>query len=189
VLRRAASTLALMTAVALGGCGTSRTVAPNLSVPAKPDGFRALGFPHDGVALIAPNDWPVLSERAPLVTLFSSGPAVVAVWRYARTAPPPTGTAALLQAQSALMGAARARDPGLRVIRSKAVTVDRASAIELDALEQVAGHARRVRSMHIYVSGAEIVLEEYAPVSLFHAVDHTVFSPVRRSLRLTAAAA
>jgi hypothetical protein len=39
--------------------------------------------------------------------------------------------------------------------------------------------------MHVYLPGAEVVLEEYAPPALFHRIDHAVFSPVKRSLRLT----
>jgi hypothetical protein len=41
-----------------------------------------------------------------------------------------------------------------------------------------------VRSTHVYVPGAEYVLDEYAPPAMFHAVDHAVFSPIKRSLRL-----
>jgi hypothetical protein len=179
---RAAPILAAL--VLLAGCGNSRTPAPNLLLPATPDGFHALGYPKAGVALLAPRNWAVLSPKAPLVTVFSSGPAVVALWRFASSSPSPTGRPALEQALTALLAAARHRDPGLRLIRSGILTIDHHSAVELDAFEQIAGSPRRVRSVHVYVPGAELVLEEYAPAAMFHAVDHAVFSPVRRSLEL-----
>jgi len=49
------------------------------------------------------------------------------------------------------------------------------------ALEQ----ARRVRSVHVFFGGAEYVIDEYAALRYFHTVDHSVFSPVKRSLRLS----
>jgi hypothetical protein len=56
--------------------------------------------------------------------------------------------------------------------------------IVVDAIESIAGRRRRVRSFHVFVRGAEIVLDEYAPVAMFHAVDHSVFSPLNHSLVL-----
>jgi hypothetical protein len=124
----------------------------------------------------------VFSEQPPLLAVIASGPAVVAVWRFPRAAPTPVGTAALDRAQARLIGAARGRDRTLQVIRSTIVKVNGSQAIELDAIERIAGHVRRVRSTHVFGSGGEIVLEQYAPVDQFHVVDHEVFSPVRRSL-------
>jgi len=61
-------------------------------------------------------------------------------------------------------------------------------AIELDAFEQLKGSPRRVRSTHVFTGTSEVVLDEYAPTAIFHSVDHAVFSPLKRSLRLTSAA-
>ncbi len=170
--------------LALGGCGDSRTPVPSISQPAAPRGFHTLGFQRSGVTLIAPKNWIVLPQRAPVVTVVASGAAFVTVWRYHRTAPPPTGTAQLDQARAELIRAARAKDPGLVVIRASALIVDHRGAVELDAVEQINGRSRRVRSTHVYVPGAEYVLDEYAPPAMFHAVDHAVFSPIKHSLRL-----
>jgi hypothetical protein len=188
VLRRL-TVASLPALVLLAGCGSSRTNPPSLTTPAAPLGFHALGYPRQGVALLAPKNWSVQTERAPMVTLFSSGTAVVAVYRFPRSTPPPVDTATLDRARIALLGAARARDPGLRLIRSKLETVGRARAIELDAFVQINGRSRRVRSIHVYVPGSEVVLDEYAPPAIFHTVDHAVFSPVRRSLHVTGAGA
>src|SRR5437588_6990613 len=120
-----------------------------------------------------------------MVTVVTSGAAVVAVWRFQRQEPLPSLPDALARARKQLIRAARARDASLQLIRSKLVTVARARAIEVDAIERIRGQVRRVRSTHVFAFGAELVLEEYAPVDLFHAVDHAVFSPLKRSLLLT----
>ena len=148
-----------------------------------------LGYPNAGIALLAPRDWNVIAEQAPMVALFSSGDAVVTVYHFPRTAPPPSGQPALSATRDALLSAARAREPQLQLIRSGFLTVDKAAAVEIDAFERIDGVRRRVRSLHVYVPGSEIVIDEYAPPAIFHAVDHAVFSPVRRSLRLIGPAA
>ncbi len=168
----------------LAGCGNSRTPVPSLSSPQPPQGFQLLSYPAAAIALRAPRNWSVTPGRAPLVATIGSGAAVVALWRFPRSLPPPTGTT-LAGAGARLLAQARARDPGLRLIRSQAEAIDHAPAIELDALEQINGQLRRIRSIHVFVTGAELVLEQYAPPAIFHAIDHAVFSPVKRSLRLS----
>lgn len=159
---------------------------PNPLTPAPPSGFRTLGYPSSGIAFQAPTNWSVATEKAPLVAIIDSGSAVVAVWRYSRAAAPPAPGSALNQAKGALIAAARARDSSLQVIRSSIVKVDGVGGVELDAIERIDGQVRRVRSTHVFVSGAELVVDEYAPPTVFHAVDHAVFSPLKRSLRLSA---
>ncbi len=159
---------------------------PEFSQPAAPSAFRTLGYSAAGLSFRAPTNWAVTQVKAPLVSVVSSGAAVVAVWRYRRSSPAPAGAAALRHARSVLIDAARARDASLQVIKAKAVTLDRAHGFELDAIERIDGQIRRVRSTHLFLAGAEVVLEEYAPTGSFHAVDHAVFSPLKRSLRLSA---
>jgi len=173
----------LCSLLVLAGCGNSRAPVPNLSQPATPTSFRTLTFA--GVTLQAPSNWSVVNERPPLVTVVASGTAVVALWRFPRSAPVPIGRTALSQAAAQLIQAVRARDASLQVIRATTVTLDHRPAIELDAFERINGQPRRVRSTHVFVPGAELVLDEYAPSAIFHAVDHTVFSPVKRSLTLS----
>ncbi len=175
--------LLLTPALLLASCGNSRTPVANLSQPATPTSFRTLTF--SGATLEAPTNWSVVGERPPLVTVVASGTAVVALWRFPRSAPVPVG-ATMHQTASQLVSAVRARDPSVQVIRLGVLTLDRAPAIELDAFERINGQQRRVRSTHVFVPGAEIVLDEYAPPAIFHDVDHSVFSPVKRSLRLPA---
>jgi hypothetical protein len=172
--------------VLLAGCGNSRTPVPSLSGAAQPHGFHRLVYPAAGVTIRVPRNWSSASERAPLVATVGSGAAIVALWRFPRREPPPAGAAALAGAGVKLLDAARARDASLQVIGSKAMRIDHAPAIELDARERVGGQLRRVRSLHLFVAGAELVLEQYAPPGIFRDIDHAVFSPVRRSLRLLA---
>jgi hypothetical protein len=136
------------------------------------------------VIFSAPRSWSVIQEPAPMVTAVASGGAVVALWRYPRTAALPTSARGLSVARRALIAAARARDRGLHVVGSRILRIDGAHAIELDATEQVAGQPRRSRAVHVFADRAEIVLDEYAPVSAFAVVDRAVFSPLERSLRV-----
>ena len=185
--RRTPSRLAALLAglaVALSGCGNSRTHVPDPSVPVVPATFHRLTFPRQGLALSAPTNWIVSQSKPPLVSIVSSGDAVVALWRFPRSAAVPLGDGALKQALSALLHLSHRRDPALQVIRSKAMSFDRVPAVEVDDFQHIGGQIRRVRSLHLFVAGAEVVLEQYAPPNEFHAVDHEAFSPIRRSLRL-----
>ncbi len=168
-------------ATVLAGCGNSRTPVPNVLAPASPGGFRVLALPSAGITLRAPRSWTVTMSHAPLVAVMTSGLAVVALWRYPRTLPPPSGTA-LEHARQALIAAARARDPGLEVLTAKTTTIAGKPAIELDVLDHVHGQARRVFSTHLFLARAELVLDEYAPPQLFAAVSRAVFMPVAQSL-------
>lgn len=163
------------------GCGYSRTPVPSVVAPA---GFDGESFPRVGIDVFVARGWTESVSALPLAATISSGPAVIALWRYPRSAPPPSDPAALAATRHALVSTARARDPGLRLIRTKLTRIRGAPAVVLDAFEQINGHRRRVRSLHIYVQGGEIVIDEYAPPSQFHAVDHEVFSPVIHAIRL-----
>lgn len=168
--------------VLLAGCGNSRAPVPSLDRPARPQGFHVLTFPSAGLTLAAPSGWRLIRGRRPLLAVIASGDAVVALWRYPRRQPPPGAAAALGQARDRLVAAVRRRRPRPTLIRSALVRIDLRPAVELDALERIAGHLRRVRSTHVYLPQSEIVLEQYAPPNDFAAVDHEVFSPLRRSI-------
>jgi hypothetical protein len=171
----------------LAGCGNSRTPIPTLTTPAPPSGFRPLSFPTAGLSLQAPRNWSVTTGHGSLITTLASGQAVIALWRFPSSGAPPEGAAALRQAAQQLLGAARTRDPGMQVIGSKVTRIDGVPAVELDAVEHIAGHSRQVRSSHLFEPRAEVVLEEYAPPQLFAGADHTVFLPVTHSLLVTRA--
>lgn len=184
VVARAMVALCACAIVLLAGCGNSRTPVPNTAASAG-GAFRLLRYPGAGIALRAPTDWSAATGQGPLVATFTSGNSVVAVWRFPRNVGPPNGPQALRHARRQLVLEARHRDPRLTLIRSTITKVDGVPAVELDAIEQISGHPRRVRSMHAFEQRAEIVLDEYAIPQEFHTVDHAVFSPLRRSLVLS----
>lgn len=185
--RPALAAILICPLAALAACGNSRTPVPSVSTPAPPTGFRALSFPAAGLSLQAPNNWAVTAGHGRLITTVSSGAAVIALWRFPSSALPPAGAVALRRAAQELVKAARVRDPGMRLIGSEVTQISGVPAVELDAVEQIAGRARQVRSSHMFEPRAEVVLEEYAPPPLFPTVDQTVFDPLRRSLVVTRA--
>jgi hypothetical protein len=170
--------------LALAGCGNSRTPVPDISRPAPPQGFRTLTLSHAGVSLATPANWIVTGQSAPLVVTLNSGPAVVALWRFARSGPPPTTAAALGRARRSLITAVRGRDRAVSVVGSAETRVAGAGAVALQVRERIDGHLRRVLSTHVYIPGAELVLDEYAPPPQYAAVARSVFAPVLRSLAL-----
>ena len=93
----------------------------------------------------------------------------------------------MISARRALIAAVRSRQPDIRVIRARIVHLAGVRGIDVNAVERVKGQLRRVRSTHLYAGHEEIVLEAYAPTPVFHSVDRSVFSPLRRSLRIAAA--
>jgi hypothetical protein len=174
----------LCTALLLSGCGDGRVSAPQLSATAKPTGVLTIRYPSDGVTLQVPSNWTVTPEKSPMVAVYSSGSAIISLWRFPSRSGPITATPRLQKALAALVKATRARDPGLALERTGLSRVSGAGAVIIDAVEQVAGRLRRVRSEHVYVNRAELVLDAYAPPAQFPTVDHEVFSPVRESLTL-----
>lgn len=183
-MRRSCVPALLLVVPALGACGNSRTPVPDLAQPVAPHGVRTLTYAQSGIRLVAPANWTVAPQRSPEVATVNSGAAIVALWRYPRTAPPPTTGAALANTRSALIRSARSADPSLRVIRSELGSLHGVPTIIVDATERIAGHERRVRSIHMFGSADEVVVDEYAPPDIFAKVDPLVFSPLRRSLTL-----
>src|SRR5438270_13571489 len=91
---RPAAAIAILACLGLAaGCGNSRTPAPSLTRPAAVHGFRTLRFPAARVSISAPGSWPVIPERAPLVTVVASGDATIALWRYPHRESPPDAAA------------------------------------------------------------------------------------------------
>jgi hypothetical protein len=184
--RPLAPILLVLSLAVLAGCGDSRGVVPDLSHFQPPQGMTKTTYLAGGVRFEAPVNWATQTGAPPLVVTLGSGPAIVTVWRYERSKGQalPDNAASLQQARTALIAAAGARDGSFKVISSAVIDLHGAPGVELDALETIRGEVRRVRSTHLYKNGAELVVDEYAPVSLFHAVDRTVFSPLLHSVRI-----
>jgi hypothetical protein len=186
-LRRSlAVTLGVLALGALAGCAESRTPAPGLGQIQPTGGVKPVDYLRGALRFRAPVDWAKGPGSGPLVVTIGSGPAVIAIWHYRRSANEviPIDLAQATQARAALTGAAAARDRTFRVISSADVVLNGVPGVELDALETIRGDVRRVRSAHLYLAGGELVVDEYAPEDLFHAVDRTVFSPLLHSVHL-----
>ena len=185
--RPLAAALLVLALGALGGCASSPTAAPDLSSIQPTGGVRPVAYLHNALHFNAPADWASQTGSAPLVVTIGSGPALIAIWRYPRSQsqPLPADIATQERALSALLAASRARDPTFRVIASTVIVLNGVPGVELDALETIRGHVRRVRlSTHLYENHAELVVDEYAPEDLFHALDRLVFSPLLHSVHL-----
>jgi hypothetical protein len=184
---RAAVVVALLVAlvVLLAGRGYKPLSAPNLSEAAVPTAFHHLSYPVPGyrIELAAPSNWYATGAKAPLVAVISSGHAVIAIWHYAGSAAAPTTTDSLDGARAALLAAIRQKDPGFKLLAAVVATIDGHGAIVVGGVERVNGHVQDVSSEHIYLSGSEVVLDEYAPPAVFQTVDRLVFQPVRLSLK------
>lgn len=168
----------VLLAVAATGCGEARKQAPPVAHADAPQGFRETTL--TGVTFRRPSNWKDLPPVPPLEGGVRSNTATVAVWRYPRTEPLPSGGAALEAAKTALIDRTLQRNPTF-VLRTSAVGRRR---IELTGRQTVAGFPVDVRSVHVFHDGAEIVVDAYAPPADFARVDRTVFAPLIASLRL-----
>jgi hypothetical protein len=178
--------LTLIAAAALlAGCGNERPPAPDVKTPGGPVGTTAARYPKQGITFTAPGGWRLTPGAAPLVATVQTGQATVAVWRYPRGEALPRSQAQLRAARDALLAAAKARDPTFDALKSSTIRVAGAPAVQVRATETIDGHARMVRSTHVYKHGAEVVVDSYAPAKDFRRVDAQVFRPLLRTLRIT----
>jgi hypothetical protein len=181
-LRGRAAILTACPLLLLAACGRSGTTVSTLTAPAAPAEMRTLVYPAAGVSFQAPRNWDALAERPPLVAAVRSNSAVVAVWRYPHRRPLPASRRELMRARDQLLTLLRARSSTVRVDGASMSEVDGFHAIAVDSVQRIAGAANRVRSTHVFAFGAEIVVDQYAPLDLFASVDHAVFVPLLRSL-------
>ena len=181
-LRRLLPLLAV--AVALGGCGSERTKAPDVVTPGPPLGSNAQAFPAAGLEFAAPAGWVLQPGSSPLVATISTGRATIAVYRYARSEPLPSGKQELDDAAEALAGASLQRDATYRELARGRLKVDGKPGVVLRATETVGDQPRTVRSTHVYAFDGEIVVDAFAPAQDFKRVDEESFRPFVRSLML-----
>jgi hypothetical protein len=114
----------------------------------------------------------------------STGEATIAIYRYPRSEKTPRTRAELTQALELLAGAAKARDSTFKELKRARLRVDGHPAVQLRGNETIVGRPRVVRSTHIYVPGAEVVVDAFAPEQDFRRVDAQVFRPLLRSVRV-----
>jgi hypothetical protein len=176
--------LLILVCAVLTACGDSRTQPPDLSTPATPDGFMHVAYPAAGLRFNAPRDWRVIAGTPPQIVVLQSGLATVGVWRYPRDGTLPHTKAALKTALHSLLGLVATNDPTFRREGAAVVEVDHHGALQIRALETIDGLRREVRSTHLFVNRSEVVIDAFAPPSMFTRIDTEVFHPVLRSLRI-----
>jgi hypothetical protein len=176
--------VACAAAVLAAGCGNQQSAPPDASTPVRPAGSTPAAFDTQGVSFAVPGGWHMTPGPAPLVATVQSGTALITVWRYPRTEPLPKTGAQLTQARDLLLQAAKARDQTFQAAKTAITKLGAHPAIQVRATETISGHARTVRSTHVYAFGAEVVVDAFAPADVFRRVDHDAFGPLLRSLRL-----
>lgn len=181
--------LALLSAVAallLGGCGNSRTPAPDTGLIPGPAGFREVKYPAEGITLRVPTNWRVFPGDQPRLTTIAIGDAQIAIWRYRRTEPLPETRSQLHAARQALVAQIESRDATFELTSSRLVVKPGLRAVEIVGQGTNQGQRRSVRSLHAYGRGHEVVLDAFCPPKDFARVDSQTFARVARSLRLSA---
>jgi hypothetical protein len=176
--------IAILAVVLVGGCGNDRTSSPDIGRIPSPKGFRDAKFAQQGVFFRAPTNWRIIEGDPPHVATVAIGDAQIAVWRYQRTEPLPETRDQLEAARDALVAQVQARDATFRLKSSRIVVKEALRGVELVGSATNQGLRRRVRSLHAYEHGAEVVVDAFAPPKVFARVDEETFGPVARSLKL-----
>jgi hypothetical protein len=176
---------AIAATAVLVGCGNDRTSPPDIGRVPAPAAFRDAKFAKQGVFFRAPTNWRIVDGSAQnQVATVAIGDAQIAIWRYPRTEPLPETGDQLAAARDALVAQVKNRDATFRLKSSRLVLKPGLRAVELVGSATNQGRRRRVRSLHAYGEGAEVVVDAFAPPKLFSRVDEQTFGPVARSLRL-----
>ncbi len=170
---------------ALAGCGNARTRPPDIEHPDAPRVSREYAIANAGVSFTGPGNWQALPPAGTLVGGIRDKTATLAIWRYPRTEPLPSTTAALEEVRGLLLARIKQRNPTFVVRQSRLRRRGGVEGIELVGRQTIAGLRYYVRSTHLFKAAAEVVIDAYAPPAEFVRVDRTVFGPVLRSLKVT----
>ncbi|MCW2959477.1 MAG: hypothetical protein JWP18_2280 [Solirubrobacterales bacterium] len=180
----AAATIALL---ALGGCGNSRQPAPDVATPGPAFGSDTARYPRAGLTLRrVPAGWARIAGEAPAVVTIATGQATIGIFRYPRTEPLPATKEQLDAAATALVAAAKARDPTFKEIKRARLKVDGQPAVQVRGTGTIDGQPRTVRTTHIYAFGGETVIDAFAPEKDFRRVDSQVFRPLLATAKVAA---
>jgi hypothetical protein len=180
---------AALVAAGLLGCGNDRRPAPDVGFIAAPKDFRAARYPAQGVQFRAPTNWLITRGKGTHVATVAMGEAQVGVWRYPRTEPLPETRDQLRAARDAVVKQIQARDPTFKLTSTRLVRKDGIRGVEVVGLGTNLTNdraRRRMRSLHAYGRGAEVVVDAFAPAKEFARVDKQTFGPMTRSLKLRA---
>lgn len=183
-MRRALATISVVATVVVAGCGSDRKKPPDVTRSSDAFGWITVSLPQQGVSFERPKEWHYTPGTAPLLATLTSGEATIAVWRYPRTEVLPESADELGAARDALVTAAKARDGTFEATKAKATRAAHHPAVVIVAKETVAGHPRIVRSTHVYGNAGEVVIDAFAPPTVFPKLEDPIFRRVVRSLRV-----
>ncbi|UTI62585.1 hypothetical protein NBH00_14575 [Paraconexibacter antarcticus] len=181
----AAALVATASLAALAGCGNAKQASPDVRTPGPAFGSERVPYASAGLTLLrAPAGWARSAGVPPAVATIATGEATIGIFRYPRTEPLPRTKAQLDAAATALVAAAKARDPTFTEIKRARLKVDGRPAVQIRGTETIDGQPRTVRTTHVYAFGAELVIDAYAPEKDFRRVDKQVFMPLLAGVRL-----
>ena len=181
------SSAAAVLAALPAGCGNERTPLPDVGVIPAPDDFRPVRYDAQGVRFRAPANWRVTPGEGTQLATVATGDAQVAIWRYPRTEPLPETHAQLDAARDALVAQIKSRDPTFKIKSMRLIMKPGIRAVQILGVGTNLTNAkarRSMRSVHAYGSGAEVVMDAFAPPKEFRRVDKQTFGPMTRSLKL-----
>ncbi|WP_354697417.1 hypothetical protein DSM112329_03044 [Paraconexibacter sp. AEG42_29] len=185
--RRSLCTLPLLLALVASGCGKERQPSPDVKTPGPVYGSENVRYPAAGLEFPqAPSGWSRSLAAAPAIVTIATGEATIGIFRYPRTEALPKTKKDLDNAATALIAAAKARDPSFTELKRARLKVDGQPAVQIRGTETIAGKPRTVRTTHIYAFGGEIVVDAYAPEKDFRRVDTQAFRPLVASMKITA---
>lgn len=176
---------ALVLVLAAAGCGNEPVDTPDPLTIQKPKRLVAKDYKAAGMKFRAPDGWRSPPGKLPRVVTFSSGEAVLALFAYRRKEPSPPDKEALGRARKRLVRQARRRDKRFKVVKARNARVAGRPAIEITGVQRIGGLTLQTRSVHVFKSGAEYVIEALAPQGQFKLLDQTVVSPLLKSLKVT----
>lgn len=131
-----------------------------------------------------PANWSLTRDEAPRLFTLRSGDALVVAFAYPRSEPLPERGPPLERAREGLVQEIASADPSFALSRSRLLDVAGAPAVEVTGAQTISKRNLRVRSVHVYDSGKEVVIEALAPEQSFALVDRKVLEPLLRSLRV-----
>ena len=175
----------VLAALALAGCGNTRTPAPDTGAIPAPKSFREVKYSVDGIRLRVPSNWRAIQGQESQLATIAIGDGQIALWRYPRTEPLPVTRSQLDAARKALVAQVQRRDATFELTSTRLVVKRGLRAVEIVGQGTNHGVRRSVRSLHAYGRGHEVVLDAFAPPKDFARVDKQTFARVARSLRLT----
>lgn len=185
MVRPATMIACLLAALALAGCGNDR---PEVSLRAQLSGeTREVRFPRAGLAVELPRELDTRPAEAPQVFRAAYGKALVSAYAYERAEQVPLDDQQLRAALTRLEAEAEQRTPSYVLRSSGTAQVAGGRALELIGDQMISGQRLRTHSLHVFIEGAEYVIELLAPRREFLRFDRALFPLVERTLAVTGA--